>query len=169
MSLVRLIQSQIVFKNLFKQQQNYLQLIQKSSLATSNELTNKDEDEDDFADPDMTPEKEEKLEKEKLFVELITKKQCVSRFSTKNAENKFHCKLPMLPPNSLALGNKKFFRKIYARHGSESNVDPRVCWPSRDELQEIIDDEKNYDFSLKHKIDTIAKMKYDEANNVSEK
>ena len=72
MSLVRLIQSQIVFKNLFKQQQNYLQLIQKSSLATSNELTNKDEDEDDFADPDMTPEKEEKLEKEKLFVELAS-------------------------------------------------------------------------------------------------
>jgi rubrerythrin len=168
MSLVRLIQRQLVFKNLFKQQKSVPIMIKHSGLATSNKEELKEaENEEEFADPDMTPEKEEKLENEKKLVELISQKQNVSRFSTKHAENKFYDRVPMLAQDSLALSHKKFFRKMYVRHGSEkTNIDPRICWPSRDELKEMIEDEKNYDNSLKDKIDMIAKIKYDQASEV---
>jgi hypothetical protein len=169
MSLVRLIQRQLVFKNLFKQQKSVPIIIKHSGLATSSskEELKEAENEEEFADPDMTPEKEEKLENEKKLVELISQKQNVSRFSTKHAENKFYDRVPMLAQDSLALSHKKFFRKMYVRHGSEkTNIDPRICWPSRDELKEMIEDEKNYDNSLKDKIDMIAKIKYDQASEV---
>lgn len=41
--------------------------------------------------------------------------------------------------------SRKFLRKMYARYGAESGINPSVMWPSKPELQELIKDEQEWE------------------------
>ena len=43
--------------------------------------------------------------------------------------------VPHLSPLHLEAVNIKTLRELYARGGSSSNIDPSLCWPSKEELE----------------------------------
>ncbi|KAJ8404180.1 hypothetical protein AAFF_G00339530 [Aldrovandia affinis] len=50
----------------------------------------------------------------------------------------------------------KYDRKLFGRHGSASGVDPAKLWPSPDELETIIAEEKEWHPSLQEMLTNIA-------------
>lgn len=166
-SLTRIIQKRhVLVFNQVKQLQNSQTLIIKSRLSTESKAS---DIEDEFEDPNFTIEREEKRENEEKFIELIEHKRNVSRFPTGKVETKFYNRVPMLTSDSWKLSQPKYFRKIYAKHGNQTQIDPGVCWPTKDELQEIIDDEKTYDLDLENKIKTVAESKYKDIDRLRKK
>lgn len=50
----------------------------------------------------------------------------------------------------------KYDRKLFGRHGSASGIDPATLWPSPQQLEEIIADEKQWHPSLEEMLQNIA-------------
>jgi len=64
----------------------------------------------------------------------------INKFRNKSLLNeehydKLHDKVPHLSDLHLEAVNIKTLRELYARGGSSSNIDPSICWPSKEELQ----------------------------------
>ena len=131
-------------------------LISKARLATKVEENDNVASDAEF----LVPEREEKLENEKKYRDIIEKKRNVSRFPSEIVERRFNHQLPTIPADSVFLNKVKFFRKIYARFGEESNIDPSICWPTKNELNEMINDEKNYDLSFRRKVFLTARTTF---------
>lgn len=111
------------------------------------------------------PEYEELVEEQKRFQELIKKKQNVSRFPSAYVERKYKEGLPTVIDAPI-LKNKQFFAKLYAHHGKAIGVDPAICWPTKDELKTVIEDERVYGLTLEQKIKILAERKMEEIKSL---
>lgn len=106
------------------------------------------------------PDAEEALEREERFRRYVERSRDVSRFSKKTAENKYRKVLPTFSdPESRLLNNQQYFRKIYSTFGKSSGIEAGVAWPHKQELQNMIQEEAEYDLSLEQKIKTLIERK----------
>jgi hypothetical protein len=113
------------------------------------------------------PEAEESMEKEQKFRMYVERMRDVSRFSKYTAEMNHRKKMPTYSDSEASyLKDPKYYRKIFARFGKASGIDPGVSWPSKTELQQIIKEEKEYDLTLKQKIDIFIQRKQNELNEL---
>ncbi|XP_072942251.1 large ribosomal subunit protein mL64 [Epargyreus clarus] len=67
--------------------------------------------------------------------EEIQKKRNISRLSSSHY-NIIHDKRPYEKATSLAHLTVKYNRKMYGKYGIASGVNPSICWPSRQEIEE---------------------------------
>lgn len=106
------------------------------------------------------PEAEDAIEREEKFRNYIESKRNVSRFSRVSVFNRHKKMLPTYTdPESDFLKSSKYFRKLYARFGKESGIEPGLAWPSRLQLQQIINEEKEYELSLEQKVNILVERK----------
>ncbi len=143
---------------------NLIKFNKNSTKSLATKASFEDDDLQTEIQTEFVPEYEENLENERKYEEYIEQKRNVSRFATKFAEQKFYKRLPTLAEDSIALNNQKYFRKIYARFGSESKIEPGVCWPTKSQLEEILKDEQDYDLDLKRKVEIVANRKQREVD-----
>lgn len=150
------------------------QQIFKLTTNTANEIDKFDEDSKD-TDKSKIPatniiDYEEKLENEAKYKELIEKKRDVSRLQTRRAREKCLYKMPVIYDEDHAyLKNVKYYRKLYSRNGKASGIEAGLCWPTKSQLAELINDEKVYDLTLKQKIEILAERKFKEINEFRER
>ena len=43
-------------------------------------------------------------------------------------------------------------RALWGKYGRKSGIDPKLCWPTHREMDEIIDDERVYNMQLSEKL-----------------
>lgn len=72
-----------------------------------------------------------------------------------------HVNIAPDPTVATSLGHlkPKYRRKLYAKYGAASGVNPGLMWPSKEELQEKIADEEEWDPSLQAMLEDIAAKK----------
>ncbi|CAC5368114.1 unnamed protein product [Mytilus coruscus] len=58
---------------------------------------------------------------------------------------------------------KIFLRKLYAKYGSAIDIDAGVCWPSKEELEEIREDDKFFEPSFQQMLADLKEEKRKEA------
>lgn len=81
-----------------------------------------------FEDADDTQAKEAELEK----------KRNKSRLSSAHF-NLTHGRRPYETPMCLAHKTVKYNRKLYGKYGSASGINPSLCWPSKQDIQEKLE------------------------------
>ena len=82
---------------------------------------------------------------------MSERKRYVGRFSKEKAELKHKGLIPTeIDPYLLKIS--RYYRKMYAVHGKNSGVDAGLCWPTKSQLNSIIEHEKTYDLTLEQKI-----------------
>ncbi|CAF0774489.1 unnamed protein product [Didymodactylos carnosus] len=66
-----------------------------------------------------------------------------------------------LPPLELLERNftREKLRSVYGRYGKKSGIDVKLSWPTQEEMDEIIQDEKLYNMELKEKIRIVKERK----------
>lgn len=145
---------------------NGLKRFQSTSVTKSGETSsfgesesqNKDSEDNDFIV--NIPEAEEAIEKEEKFKNYVEKMRDVSRFSKRTALEKYRGTRPTFSdPEARYLKDPKYFRKHYASLGKASGIEPGVAWPHKQELQEIIKEEKEYDLTLEQKVKILIERK----------
>ncbi|KAJ0179587.1 hypothetical protein K1T71_005299 [Dendrolimus kikuchii] len=74
----------------------------------------------------------------KVREDEIEKKRNISRLSTShyNIENG---RKPYEEPKHWTHIKLKYYRKMYGKYGSASGVDPNLCWPTKEEIQEKLE------------------------------
>lgn len=90
----------------------------------------------------------EKLEKESTDAQIegvsdevikreleIERKRNKSRLRTAD-HMILHEKSPFIEPNYWYQGTLRYKRRLYGRYGAESGVDPAICWPVKQELED---------------------------------
>jgi hypothetical protein len=112
----------------------------------------------------MVPELEELREAEEKFNEDVERKRHVSRFPTYAAAKKYKMEIRDFKPLELNFRTLKFYQKTYALHGKASGIDPAISWPSEEELNKIIEEEKLCEMALKKKLQLYAKQRSSEVN-----
>jgi hypothetical protein len=135
-----------------------------TQFATEKAATSPNETEFENSAVDIVPELEELKEKEENFKNLIENKRYVGRFPTYSAEKKHRIEMRNFKPEEINFRPRDFYRKMYALHGATSGVDPATAWPSEQELDEMIEFEKNYDLSLQEKLQIYAQNRSSEIN-----
>ncbi|XP_073836413.1 growth arrest and DNA damage-inducible proteins-interacting protein CRIF [Musca autumnalis] len=86
--------------------------------------------------------------------------------------NILHNKVPYNGPNSWIHTTEKYQRKIFARYGSESGVDPRICFPKKMDLnlQDVYEKQAEphsiHDMVMKSRLE--QRQKIDEINKREE-
>jgi len=50
-------------------------------------------------------------------------------------------------------------RSLYGKYGRKTGIDVKLCWPTQEEMDEIIDDEKVYNMELKEKLKIVKERK----------
>ena len=58
---------------------------------------------------------------------------------------------------------KDYLKKLYARYGSESGIDPGICWPSKEELEMLKEDEKDWEPTFQQMVANMKEEKEKEA------
>ncbi|RNA39226.1 growth arrest and DNA damage-inducible s-interacting 1 [Brachionus plicatilis] len=112
------------------------------------------------------PEAEEAMERAEKYRNYIESKRNVSRFSRITAHNKYKNTFPTYSdPEADFLKSDNYFRKLYAKFGKESGIDVGLAWPSRDQLQQIINEEKEYDLTLEQKINALIERKSEQLSS----
>lgn len=110
----------------------------------------------------IVPDVEDSALREQQWREEIERKRDVSRFSKPQAEWKHRNMAPDLSRlkrgDDLAKSDRHF-RRLYARLGRESGVEPGISWPNLNRLNEIRADEKEYDLTLQQKIAILIERK----------
>lgn len=97
----------------------------------------------------------------KLREEELERKRNKSRLRDSH-RNLLHEKNPYPDPMSWHHGTLKYLRRTYGRYGQASGVDPSICWPIKNELDEAVEYEKvKYPFTISEMI-TAAKQKRQE-------
>lgn len=113
------------------------------------------------------PDAEESIEKEEKFRKHVERMRDVSRFSKFTAENKYRKQIPTYSDKeALYLKQAKYFRNVYSKYGKSSGVEAGIAWPSKKELNELIQEEQAYGMSLKEKIDLLIERKNEEIKNI---
>ncbi|XP_053600519.1 large ribosomal subunit protein mL64 [Plodia interpunctella] len=91
----------------------------------------------------------------------IEKKRNKSRLSEAHY-NTIHGRKPYETPKCIAHLTVKYNRKMYGKYGSASGVNPSLCWPSKEDIQEKLEYEAvAYPFTIKEMMETAAKKKRD--------
>jgi hypothetical protein len=130
----------------------------ESSSFGESETQSKDSDDIDFIV--NIPEAEEAIEREEKFKRHVEKMRDVSRFTKRTALEKHRGNLPTFSdPEARYLKEPKYFRKYYALFGKASGIEPGIAWPHKQELQEIIKEEKEYDLTLEQKVNILIERK----------
>ena len=62
------------------------------------------------------------------------------------------------------LKDERFFRRILARYGRQSGVEPGVAWPNRAQLERMRADEAEFELSLEQKVAYLIESKKDALN-----
>ncbi|CAH0552080.1 unnamed protein product [Brassicogethes aeneus] len=112
--------------------QNYVIITAKQSNLS--ELNIKKLEEDSLT-PDVFDEEAALREEE------IQRKRNKSRLKTADF-NMLHEQNPYSEPTNWHHGTLKYLRRTYGRYGSESGIDPAICWPTEKELSETMEYEK---------------------------
>jgi len=132
--------------------------IGEGSSFGESESQNKDSDDNDISI--NIPEAEEAIEREEKFKKYVEMKRDVSRFSRRTAREKYRDMRPTFSdPEARYLKQPNYFRKYYALLGKESNIEPGVAWPHKQELKEIIKEEKEFDLTLEQKVKILIERK----------
>ena len=63
-----------------------------------------------------------------------------------NLHKRIHSEMPDI--TTTYQQSLRYQRRRYAKFGSQSDVDPRIMWPTKTELAEIIEDEKMWEPTL---------------------
>ena len=50
-------------------------------------------------------------------------------------------------------------RALWGKYGRKTGIDPKLCWPTQDEMDEIIDDERVYNMELNEKIKIVKERR----------
>ncbi|CAF3578388.1 unnamed protein product [Rotaria sordida] len=50
-------------------------------------------------------------------------------------------------------------RALWGKYGRKTDIDPKLCWPTQDEMDEIIDDERVYNMELSEKIKIVKERR----------
>ena len=141
-------------------------------LATneSDVFANNDTGKGDLGAFDLTPnipEAEEAQEREERFRQYVERSRDVSRFSKITALLKHKRQVPTYSDSEAKyLKDSKYFMKVMARYGLDSGIEPGIAWPSRKQLNSIIQEEKEYDLTLEQKINILIQRKKEEIEKV---
>ncbi|KAK3592902.1 hypothetical protein CHS0354_004128 [Potamilus streckersoni] len=65
--------------------------------------------------------------------------------------------------------NTRILRKIYAKYGKSSGIDPRIMWPLRSELKVIKEDERDWDPTFQDLVDKMKQKKLAEQKEKKER
>ena len=60
-------------------------------------------------------------------------------------------------------------RSLYAKYGKMSGINPGIMWPSVQDLQEIVEDERDWDKPLSEMIETVTEAKKAKLRAIIEK
>lgn len=149
-------------------QGNFLSILRYQN-TSSKEVDFKTDDLNDDALSEFgpnIPEAEDAIEHEEKFRKYIESKRNVSRFSRVSVLKKHEKMLPTYSdPESDFLKSTKYFRKLYARFGKESGIEVGLAWPSRAQLQQTINEEKEYDLTLEQKIKILIERKTEQLSS----
>lgn len=110
----------------------------------------------------IVPDVEESILREQQMREKIERMRDVSRFSKVSSEWKHRNQLPdltKLKSGDEKLNDPRHYRKMYAKFGRASGIEPGVAWPSTQRLEKIIADEKEFDLTLDKKIQILIERK----------
>jgi hypothetical protein len=50
-------------------------------------------------------------------------------------------------------------RALWGKYGRKTGIDPRLCWPTQAEMDEIIDDERVYNMALEEKLKIVKERR----------
>jgi len=105
-------------------------------------------------------------EEAKLREEEIQLKRNKSRL--KEADRNFvHETNPYLEPTRWHHGTLKYMRRLYGRYGEASGVDPSICWPVKEELQESLEYERvAFPFTIPQMIEEAHKKKHEKNERI---
>ena len=109
------------------------------------------------------PEAEEAREKEELFQQNVERMRNVSRFHKERLVRLHNRQMPVFSnPEESYLKTAKLYRKLYAKFGRESGIDPGLAWPTASELNERIKFEVEKVYPLEKKISILVERKMTE-------
>jgi hypothetical protein len=132
-----------------------------------NEPNDDDEDEPNPIDIRMIEEMEESYREKIAYIE---KMRDVSRLPKSRLKFKIDKKIqPNISSDAFCLKYENFFRRLYAQHGWQSGIDGGVMWPAKHKLEETIKIEKEYDLTLKEKINILIERKQEELTKHKER
>lgn len=115
-------------------------------------------------EPQALPEELETFEEKESVIERLR------NFSNlpQHLQDKEHGRLPdreRLEEMTFKDNTKRkiFLRKLYAKYGRAIDIDPGVCWPSKEELEEIKEDDKFFEPSFQQLLADLKEEKRKEA------
>lgn len=65
--------------------------------------------------------------------------------------------------------SRKFARKMYAKYGAASGLNPNIMWPSKAELDEQIEDEKEWDPTFQQLVKSVQEKRYAEQADIDKR
>ncbi|XP_059059490.1 large ribosomal subunit protein mL64 [Achroia grisella] len=99
----------------------------------------------------------------------IEKKRNISRLSNAHY-NLINGRRPYDTPKSLAHLTVKYNRKIYGKYGSASGINPSLCWPTKNEIQEKIEYESvAFPYTIKEMMVTAAQKRREEQLKIEQR
>ena len=120
----------------------------------------------DQLDPDLMatiPEAEEAREREEAFHRKVQQMRNVSRFHKEKLARLHNREMPVFTdPENLMLKSTRLYRKLYAKHGRESGINPGLAWPTAQELDTKIKFESEKGLTLEKKIGILVERKMNE-------
>lgn len=109
------------------------------------------------------PEAEEARLREEQFQQKVERMRNVSRLQKDGLVRKHNKQMPeFTDPEADFLKSAKLYRKLYAKFGRESGIDPGLAWPTASELKEQIKFETEKGMSLEKKINILVERKMTE-------
>lgn len=66
-----------------------------------------------------------------------------------------------LPPTEIKeqYHTRAKLRGLWGKYGKKTGIDPKLCWPTQSEMDEIIDDERVYNMELNEKLKTVKERR----------
>ncbi|XP_026748142.2 growth arrest and DNA damage-inducible proteins-interacting protein 1 [Galleria mellonella] len=99
----------------------------------------------------------------------IEKKRNISRLSSAHY-NLVNGRRPYETPKSLAHLTLKYNRKVYGKYGSASGVNPSLCWPTKNEIQEKLEYESvAFPYTIKEMIETATQKRKEEQLKIEQR
>ncbi|KAF9416274.1 hypothetical protein HW555_006348 [Spodoptera exigua] len=99
----------------------------------------------------------------------IERKRNVSRL-TEAHWNLVNGRRPYVEPKNWSHLTVKYNRKLYGKYGSASGVNPSLCFPTRNEIQEKMEYEAvAYPFTIKQMMETAAKNRKEQEEKIQQR
>lgn len=72
-----------------------------------------------------------------------------------------HCYRIGLPPREIKeqYHTRTKLRALWGKYGRKTGIDPKLCWPTQSEMDEIIDDERVYNMELSEKLKIVKERR----------